>query len=305
MDCGPHGRRAQFSASVATCACCRSTNRFGSSTIRSGEPTREAPNEDASWWTLTRGSGPIVATAIHDGSGLRAEARELIKLSDPERLREEDPYTGRMIAAVPTRVIVHRSRFEVDLNRARAEAVYRTPAQAWGLEVWKQPPDDRFIERSLVLHDRFFEAMRSLLEGVERDHGKFVLLDVHSYNHRRDGPNAPAAAVSRAPDINIGTSSMPPGRWTSVLDALADNIRSFDFRGRRLEVGFDVAFQGRGALTRFVHDNFPQTGCAIALEVKKFFMDEWTGIAGREDVDSLRQMMAQLLPALRSALVQT
>jgi len=228
-----------------------------------------------------------------------------MNLSDPARLREEDPHTGRMIAAVPTRVIVHRSRFEVDLNRARAEAVYRTPEQAWGLDVWKQPPDDRFTERSLVLHDRFFEAMRSLLEGVERDHGKFILLDVHSYNHRRDGPAAPATAVSRAPDINIGTFSMPPGRWTHVLDALADTIRSFDFRGRRLEVGFDVAFQGRGALTRFVHDNFPQTGCAIALEVKKFFMDEWTGVCFEEEVDTLRQMIAQLLPVLRSALSRT
>ena len=38
-----------------------------------------------------------------------------------------------------------------------------------------------------------------------------------------------------------------------------------------------MAFQGRGALTRFVHERHPEHGCAIALEFKKFFMDEWSG----------------------------
>jgi hypothetical protein len=274
-------------------------------TILTGEPSSRADDADTSWWTLTRGAGPIVATAIHDGSGLRAETRAAIKLSPAERLREEDPHTGDIIAAVPTRVVAHRSRFEVDLNRPRTEAVYRTPEQAWGLAVWQRPPDDAFVERSLRLHDRFYDSMRSLLEGIERDHGAFILLDVHSYNHRRAGPGAPATPVSKAPDINIGTFSMPPNRWTHVLDALIDGIGTSDFRGRRLEVGVDVAFQGRGALTRFVHDNFPQTGCAIALEVKKFFMDEWTGVPYREDIAALQQLIARLLPLLTAALART
>jgi N-formylglutamate amidohydrolase len=225
-----------------------------------------------------------------------------MNLSDADRLREEDPFTGRFIAAVPTRLVVHRSRFEVDLNRERSSAVYRTPEQAWGLQVWKQPVDDAFVERSLSLHDHFYDEMRALLAGIEREHGAFVLLDVHSYNHRRDGATAPPTPSAKAPDINIGTFSMPVARWNPVLDALADSIRAFDFRGRRLEVGFNVAFEGRGALTRFVHQNFPQTGCAIAMEVKKFFMDEWSGAPFAEDIDALQQMIAQLLPVLQSAL---
>ena len=225
-------------------------------------------------------------------------------LSVAERRREEDPHTGEIIGAVPTRVVAHRSRFEVDLNRPRSQAVYRTPEEAWGLAVWKRPPDDEFIQRSLVLHDRFYETMRALLGGVERDHGAFVLLDVHSYNHRRAGPGAPATPVSKAPDINIGTFSMPPKRWAPVLDALIDGLQAADFRGRRLEVGVDIAFQGRGALTRFVHDKFPQTGCAIALEVKKFFMDEWTGVPYREDIRALQQLIGGLLPGLQTALAR-
>ena len=30
-----------------------------------------------------------------------------------------------------------RSRFEVDLNRPREEAVYRVPEDCWGLDVWR------------------------------------------------------------------------------------------------------------------------------------------------------------------------
>ena len=259
---------------------------------------------DDGWWSAVRGEGPILATAIHDGTRLRPAAAALMQLSELERLREEDPHTGEIIAAIPTRVVAHRSRFEIDLNRSREESVYRTAAQAWGLQVWKQPPTDDFVARSLALHDCFYDMMGGLLEGIEREHGSFILLDVHSYNHRRGGPDSPATPAAQAPDINIGTFSMPPGRWTPVLEALTDAVGSFDYRGRRLDIRHDVAFQGKGALARFVHTRFPRTGCAIALEVKKFFMDEWTGVPYRQDIAALQRMIAALLPALRAALAR-
>jgi hypothetical protein len=255
-----------------------------------------------SWWTAIRGGGPIIATAIHDGHGLRPETQGLMRLSPLDRLREEDPFTGEMILAIPTRVITHRSRFEVDLNRARGQAVYRTPAQAWGLQVWKESLEEDVVERSLALHDAFYEMMRGLLTGIEREHGRFILLDVHSYNHRREGPAGEPTEAAKAPDINLGTFSMPPGRWTHVLEGLVDGVQAFDYPGRRLSVGVDVAFQGRGALTRFVHDNFPDTGCAVAIEVKKFFMDEWTGVPHRADIAALQRMFASLQPTLRTCL---
>jgi hypothetical protein len=144
--------------------------------------------------------------------------------------------------------------------------------------------------------------MRGLLDSIVEQHGRFILLDVHSYNHRRDGPHAPATEPARAPDINLGTFSMPKGRWDHVMDALVDGVRRFDYPGRQLSVGIDVAFQGRGALTRFVHENYPDAGCAIALEVKKFFMDEWTGVPHRDHIASLQKMFAALLPVLQASL---
>ena len=267
-------------------------------------PTLHGQRHDDGWWSAVRGEGPILATAIHDGTCLRPESAALMRLSSLERLREEDPHTGDIIAAVPTRVVAHRSRFEVDLNRAREQAVYRTAEEAWGLQVWKQPPTDDFVSHSLAQHDGFYDMMRGLLQGIEREHGSFVLLDVHSYNHRRSGPDGAPTPAAQAPDVNIGTFSMPPGRWDHVLQALTDTVESFDYRGRRLDIRRNVAFQGKGALARFVHTHFAHTGCAIALEVKKFFMDEWTGVPYRQDIAALQGLLAALVPALRTALAR-
>jgi len=81
-------------------------------------------------YRLEIGTGPLIATAIHDGHALRDDIMRYMALSDAERLREEDPFTGRWTQLAPTRVVGTRSRFEVDLNRPREQAVYRTPAAA-------------------------------------------------------------------------------------------------------------------------------------------------------------------------------
>lgn len=254
------------------------------------------------WWTVHRADSPVVATAIHDGHGLRADLRPIAALSDEERRREEDPFTGYIIQDVANRVIVHPSRFEVDLNRARDGAVYLDPSQAWGLSVWREALPDVLHQGSLVLHDEYYRMLRSMLLSIERRHSAFVVLDVHSYNHRRDGPEATPSDPNAAPEINIGTFSMDRGRWADVLETLIDSFRRFEFRGRRFDVRENVAFQGRGEQTRFIHEHFPQTGCAIAIEFKKFFMDEWTGEPDFEVLDALRALMASTVPDLLRAL---
>ncbi|HUQ14014.1 MAG TPA: N-formylglutamate amidohydrolase, partial [Novosphingobium sp.] len=237
---------------------------------------------------VQRGPGPIVATAIHDGHELRAEVAAAMKLSESDRLREEDPFTGQAIRGVPTHVIAHRSRFEFDLNRDPEQAVYRTPEQSWGLEVWHGECGEQLCARSLDIHGAYYRMMGAILDDVVAAHPRFVLLDVHSYNHRRDGPAGPPTAQELAPDVNIGTFSMPRDHWAFLLDPLIDAMRGFDFNGRRLDVRENIAFQGKGEQTRFVHQRYPRTGCAIALEFKKFFMDEWTGAPDLAELDAMR-----------------
>ncbi|NIP86404.1 MAG: N-formylglutamate amidohydrolase, partial [Planctomycetales bacterium] len=83
-------------------------------------------------WALQVGQGPFVAAAVHDGHAVRDELVERLAISESDRLREEDPFTGMWTSLAATRIIGLRSRFELDLNRPREKAVYRTPEDCWG-----------------------------------------------------------------------------------------------------------------------------------------------------------------------------
>ena len=227
-------------------------------------------------WRVERGEGPLVATAIHDGHAAREEVAALFALGEDGRLREEDPFTGAWTAVAPTRVVGLRTRFEVDLNRPRDKAVYRVPADAWGLDVWNRPPGDDLVACSLAEYDAFYDSMRGLLGEIERSHGRFVVYDLHTYNHRRDGPDGPEADPEANPQVNIGTGTMDRARWAPLVDRFIDDLRAFDFPGGRLDVRENVKFQG-GNWSRWIHETFPGSGVSIAIEFKKFFMDEWTG----------------------------
>ncbi|MBB3762995.1 N-formylglutamate amidohydrolase [Sphingomicrobium lutaoense] len=246
------------------------------------------------WWSGQRGEGPVIATAIHDGHALRDEVAARMKLPEADRLREEDPFTGQAVAGMATHLIAHRSRFEVDLNRAREEAVYLDKEQSWGLDVWESRPPEDVVERSLAIHDAYYAHLGQLLDAKVAEHGRICLLDVHSYNHRRDGPDADPTPQDEAPDINIGTFSMPRDRWAFLLDPLMEEVASFDFAGRRLDVRENVAFQGKGAQTRFVHERHPEHACAIAFEFKKIYMDEWTGEPDPRALEAMRGLIDHL-----------
>jgi hypothetical protein len=246
------------------------------------------PEASNHWWTVRRGAGPIIATAIHDGHGLRPEIATAMKLERFDRLREEDPFTGQAIADVPTNIVAHVSRFEYDLNRDADGAVYQTADQAWGLDIWHAPLGAELVDRSLALHASYYRMLGSLLDDIAATNPRFVLLDVHSYNHRRDGPDGPPSDPAKAPDINIGTFSMPRDEWAFLLDPLMEAMAGFDFNGRRLDVRENIAFQGKGEQTRFVHERYPGQGCAIALEFKKFFMDEWSGEPDPAELAAMR-----------------
>ena len=247
---------------------------------------------ERSWWTVRHGPGAVVATAIHDGHDVRPEVAQAMALDDAARLREEDPFTGQAVVDVPAHVVVHRSRFEFDLNRAADSAVYETAEQSWGLQVWHGGAcDPRLAKRSLAIHAEYYRSLAALLDGVAARHRRFLVIDVHSYNHRREGPDGPPTPQAEAPDINIGTFSMPREEWAFLVDPLIEAMAEFDFNGRRLDVRENIAFQGKGEQTRFVHERYAGRGCAIALEFKKFFMDEWTGRPDPAELDAMRRFI--------------
>lgn len=233
-----------------------------------------------------RGSGPVVAAAVHHGHDTRPDVASRLKVDENQRLREEDPFTGIWTQAANTQIVGLRSRFEVDLNRPRSEAVYFQPADAWGLDVWNEPPSQTIVDASLHQYDAFHEAVERLLQELVGQYGRVVVYDLHTYNHRRGGVESAAAAEDENPEVNIGTGTMNREVWSGVVDRFIGDLRGFDFHGRSLDVRENVKFQG-GHFGRWIHEKFPETVCAIAIEFKKTFMDEWTGEADLAEIEMI------------------
>lgn len=245
--------------------------------------------------------GPVVATSVHAGHGLRPEIAEAMVLDEAERFREEDPFTDRIAAVVPDRVITSRSRFEADLNRPRREAVYRSPEDCWGLDVWREGTlSDELFEGSLATYDAFYDALAPRLDALA-ERGPFVLLDVHSYNHRRDGADEPAAPVADNPEVNVGTGSVDDDLFGPLVERFIADLRKTSTGSGPLDARENVAFEGRN-LAWWVHDRYPRVGCVLALEFKKTFMDEWTGELDEGRLRAAQDVLAATLPGVRDEL---
>ena len=243
------------------------------------------------------GEGPVVAVSLHSGHDVRSEIKPLFNLSNSERLREEDPHTDLLTTIVPARIVVRKSRFEVDLNRERSLAVYRTPEDAWGLNVWKEYPDDEMVEKSLAIYDKFYADTKVFLGGIIHKYGYVIVYDIHSYNHMRDGPHSEPADPAANPDVNLGTENLNRHVWGQVVDGLAKDLRTFKYQGGQLTVGENIRFKG-GHYSHWMQQEFGDQSCAIAVEFKKIFMNEWTHELDSVKLESLYQALISTLPGL-------
>ncbi len=249
-------------------------------------------------WTLHAADGPLLATAIHHGHVIRPEIEALTAIDEDTRLREEDPFTGRLAAIVPNHLVVHRSRFEVDLNRPRDTAVYLTADQAWGLQPWHSPPSDETVDGSLSLYDGFYRLMAATLETMIDRHGRFIVLDIHSYNHRRNGPEGESDDPAASPTVNVGTGTVQT-RWRPVIDAFMDSVRQG--RSDWSHAGENVRFRG-GHFPQWINARFGEWGCALAIECKKVFMDEWSGTVDDASLQGAADVLAAAIEPVTTAL---
>ncbi len=99
------------------------------------------------------------------------------------------------------------------------------------------------------------------------------------------------------PEINVGTGSMDRDRWEGLVDHFIKDVAASPFDGGHLDVRENVRFQG-GHLARWVHENYPTSGCALAIEVKKVFMDEWTGQEDEAAMVSMLEVLRATVPGL-------
>lgn len=232
----------------------------------------------------------VIATAIHDGHDIYESLRPHLFLNEQQRSREEDPYTGFMIADLPvTKITVSSSRFQIDLNRMKEKAIYEKPEDAWGLTTWKHFP----IEEKEKLHtdyNAFYEAVKNLIEETISRHGYVIILDVHSYNHRRDDPFT-VAANDENPEINVGTFYNAPD-WEKLCTDYTQFLRSKQYDARE-----NIKFKG-GAFSQQIINNYGAKSCVLSVEFKKTFMDEWTGVADIAHVLRLNNLLSQSIDFL-------
>ena len=241
-------------------------------------------------------SGQLVTTSIHAGHDLRPEISDLMVLGESDRLREEDPFTDAIGSLMPDRVLVHRSRFETDLNRSRDAAVYATSQDCWGLNVWRDgtlPAD--VLARSLDYWDSFYADLEARLDELAA-RGPFAIFDIHSFNHRRPGPDQPDESWDKNPELDLGTGLVDRELFTPVIDALRDSMTAQGF-----DVRDEIKFVPK-QLSQWVHTRYPGVGCVMTLEFKKTFMDEWTGLPDPDRLDTLAQCVATAAGPVLAAL---
>ena len=144
---------------------------------------------------------------------------------------------------------------------------------------------------------RFTRRAHRLFSELEAQFNHFVVFDLHTYNHRRDGPNGAPADAAGNPEVNLGTGTMDRDRWAGIVDSFIHDLSAFDFLGRQLDVRENVKFRG-GQLARWTHEHFPDSGCVISIEFKKFFMDEWTGVPDSAQLEAIQQSLQSTIPGI-------
>lgn len=252
-------------------------------------------------WQITIGNGPVVAAAIHAGHDVRPEIADYMAISEQDRRREEDPLTDFWATIGDSVVQVFRSRFEMDLNRPRDAAIAIDPEAAWGMSVWKELPPAELLDRSLAQYDAFYEDVQGLVDNLVRCGDPVLVLDFHSYNHRREGPGTVVAARENNPEINIGTGTMRREHWATLVDTFIDSLRTVPVKGRVLDVRENIRFRG-GHFPAWLHTRYPRQVCTLSIECKKVFMDEWTAEADIAFLYDLRSAFVAATSAARTVL---
>jgi hypothetical protein len=192
-----------------------------------------------------------------------------------DRLREEDPFTGYFTEFCPNRIVVNTSRFEVDLNRPQNRSVYQNPEDCWGLALREEPLPDNMVQKSLSEFDDFYRRAKIHFDEIITKFDKLIVLDIHSYNHHRLGPDAEYDNPEYNPEIILGTNNMPDENLPFV-ERFKDNLTTLDFEGRSIDCRINIKFPG-GHFSRWIHHTYGEKAIAVAFEFKKTFLDEWSG----------------------------
>lgn len=227
-----------------------------------------------------------LGVALHSGSRVRPELDEAMKVGQKDRFREEDPYTDLFIRDFPLRVLARDSRFEYDLNWEIGKCIYPVGEQKWGLKVWNRPLTSDEIATT---HHKYreFHALIDLIVGyMLRQEGTPILFDIHSFCYQRE--KRTNWWEDNKPEINLGTRSINRKYFSSLIDIFLDHASEIRLDGHILSVGENTLFPG-GYITQKFAGSHNRKLLVLAIEYKKIFMNEWTGVLYPEKLKTLKK----------------
>jgi len=85
------------------------------------------------------------------------------------------------------------------------------------------------------------------------------------------------------------------------VDVFSSTLAEYPFDGGHLDVRENVRFRG-GYMSRFINERYAGRGCALAIEVKKIYMDEWTGQGDESVIVGVGEALAAATSAVRDYL---
>lgn len=236
----------------------------------------------------------VITTAIHSGHQIRSSLTPFLNITESDRLREEDPFTDKFALFNEfSSIIVNQSRFEFDLNRNYAKAIYLTKDDAWGLDIWKTFPGQGEFKKSKHYYNKFYEKLDSFIEKHLQEHQKLIVLDIHSYNYRRLSPEIESNPLYN-PDINLGTGTINDiEKWSDIITYTMDFMKNYELKDKKLSVGENVKFSG-GYFPFYLNSTYGDRLCCLSIEFKKIFMDEWTAFPYDDMITGFRDMVYNL-----------
>ncbi len=242
-------------------------------------------------------NSPFWAFAIHDGHHIQKDLLDYLCLDEEARLREEDPYTG-ILAELPfNRFISATSRFQLDINRCKQGAVYLSPSQAWGLQVWKRDLPKIIVNKLYENHEAIFRIIDSQIQETIEKYGYFVIYDIHSYNAKREGSQA-VIDYQNNPQINIGTAHNH-SKWTDLTAMLIRILQKEKGGTHSFDVRENIKFKG-GYLSKYINERYGDKGCVFSIEFRKDFMNEWTGELYPEKLQEYKQLLLHTVETLEN-----
>ena len=245
----------------------------------------EAVAEDYSFTIKIEDYVPYLCGAVHDGHQFRKSLWENCLHTEYERWYEEDPCTKAMVQTMPIVIAGCDSRFEYDLNRSPDGAIY---TDAWGKQLWHEPLSKEEYDISLQKHRRFYDVVHSLVETLEKQFGKVIVFDMHSYNWVRWDREVPT--------WNLGTINIDNERFSGIVEAWRKKLAAMRLPNDiKSTAKINDTFQGNGFFLRYITETFDNT-LVLATEIAKVYCDELSGTIYPEVVAAVEAQLKDLIP---------